>query len=356
MMGGGSAVARKFKCTPPPILPRVIECARKCLVSQISESKCCFQNRNVHLPRLLFGRKNRPSKLQAMDDRIVATLENAGLPRSKSSLNVFEKARPLEEVAAKVPPLAGKPPKAAQSASLPRIHSNLSVQPQGHPAIVEPVLGPPAPLMNRDFDQNPAFAKHLEKLHFLIPGRLAYVALTPAESSNLKDGARCLNVSLVSSNLHKQYVPLCADFGPVALNVVHRFCQVLTLWLSPFGDAESEICSFSAGHDQAHRKCGEHKQPAYLLRRAGQLRHRQRQFPPRSVPAHRGRQDAGASGGALHGTLRSIFPRALPRRVLPPPGPPATPASSRKAARDASHLRPPRAVLPHGRALSDGLR
>jgi hypothetical protein len=78
------------------------------------------------------------------------------------------------------------------------------------------------------FDENPAFAKHLDKLHFLIPGRLAYVAMTPVEITSLKDDARCLNVTVTSSYLHRQYVPFCADFGPVALNVVHRFCQVVT--------------------------------------------------------------------------------------------------------------------------------
>jgi hypothetical protein len=186
--------------------------------------------------------RSKQLRLLAVDSQVVTPLENAdsppaGLARSKSSPNLFEMARAMEEAAVKVPPLVAKPPRAAPSASfsLPRIHHSLSVKPQSRPAILEPI-GPPAAPMNMNFDKNPAFAKHLEKLHFLIPGHLAYVALTPDETNKLKDDARCLNVSVVSSYLHKQYVPLCADFGPVALNVVHRFCQVLTprfgsLWI-----------------------------------------------------------------------------------------------------------------------------
>jgi hypothetical protein len=69
-------------------------------------------------------------------------------------------------------------------------------------------------------------------LHFLIPDCLAFVAKTPIEITNLKEDARDLKVSVISSYLHREYAPLCADFGPVALNVVHRFCQVLTLRFS----------------------------------------------------------------------------------------------------------------------------
>ena len=90
---------------------------------------------------------------------------------------------------------------------------------------------PDVPLNNPAFDQtyhqSPAFAKHLNKLHFLIPGRLAYAAMTPVEISDMNDDARCSNVSVLSSYLHKQYMPFCADFGPVALNVIHRYCQVV---------------------------------------------------------------------------------------------------------------------------------
>ena len=103
----------------------------------------------------------------------------------------------------------------------------MSIRPQSNRGAENDPGSPEVPMNTPTLNLSPAFAKHLDKLHFLIPGRLAYAALTPVEISEMKDDLRCSNVSVVSSYLHRQYVPLCADFGPVALNVVHRFCQVL---------------------------------------------------------------------------------------------------------------------------------
>ena len=67
---------------------------------------------------------------------------------------------------------------------------------------------------------------YTEDVHFLIPQRFAYAVLTRSEATALKRKCRGLNVSLISSDVHRQYLPLCADFGPVNLNIVHRFCEV----------------------------------------------------------------------------------------------------------------------------------
>ena len=174
--------------------------------------------------------RSRQLRQLAVDRQIAVPLEKADSPpaalaRSGSSPSLFDMARE-QTSAPKVPPIVKA--KASASFSLPRIHTlSSSIKPQSNCAPeIDP--GSPVPLKNLAFERSPAFANHLEKLHFLIPGRLAYAAMTPVEISNMKDDARCLNVTVVSSYLHKQYVPLCADFGPVALNVVHRFCQVLT--------------------------------------------------------------------------------------------------------------------------------
>ena len=145
----------------------------------------------------------------------------AALTRSGSSPILFDLVREQENAPNKPPPV--RKIKASDSSSLPRIQDNIIVNQQECAA-----NGTPPPVSNLEFDKNPAFARHLDKLHFLVPGHLAYVATTPIEISHMKADAECSNVSVVSSYLHKQYMPLCADFGPVALNVVHRFCQVLT--------------------------------------------------------------------------------------------------------------------------------
>jgi hypothetical protein len=178
-------------------------------------------------------RRERSKHLQklAVDSQIVDPLLEdpvsapaiARSARSKSSPNLFDMTREKEH-APKITPIA-KPNQPSAPVPLPRINSSVSIEPQNRAAAVDP-LAPAAPQFTLAFDTNPAFAKHLENLHFLIPGRLAYVVMPPDAISTMKDHARCMNVSMVSSHLHKQYVPLCADFGPVALNVVHRFCKV----------------------------------------------------------------------------------------------------------------------------------
>ena len=76
------------------------------------------------------------------------------------------------------------------------------------------------------FSTSSAIHNYTKDVHFLIPQRFAYAVLTRSEATALKRKCRGLNVSLISSDVHRQYVPLCADFGPVNINIVHRVCQV----------------------------------------------------------------------------------------------------------------------------------
>jgi hypothetical protein len=173
-------------------------------------------------------RRERSRQLRAVDGQIALPLEtiessHASLARSNSSPNLHDMFR--EQVnAPRVSPIVKV--KSSASFSPPHDQKKISIQPQHCPATeVDPVV-PPVPPINLTFDKCPAFVRHLQKLNFVIPGRLAYVSTTKAEVSNMQADARCLNVSVISSHLHRQYVSLCADFGPVALNCVHRFCQV----------------------------------------------------------------------------------------------------------------------------------
>ena len=153
-------------------------------------------------------------------------LEKADSPpdHSSSSPNLLNLVRDQEK-ARKVLAI-GK----TASLSLPRIQNNNNILLSCRAAESDPG-SPPVSLNNLSLCKSQALVnfKQLEKLHFLIPDRLAYVSLSLDEISNLKEDTRGLNISVISSYLHKEYVPLCADFGPVALNVVHRFCQVLKI-------------------------------------------------------------------------------------------------------------------------------
>ena len=153
----------------------------------------------------------------------IASLEQCeirpALPRNKSSPNLQNSRID----APKVPPIVKA--RASQSFTLPK--SQISNKCRLH-SDRESQFGISSLSIPSDTD---ALVKHVgSRVHFLLPQRLAYAALTPAETSCLKQDCLDLNVSVLSSYLHRQYAPLCADFGPVTINIVHRFCQVCS-WI-----------------------------------------------------------------------------------------------------------------------------
>ena len=180
-------------------------------------------------------RRERSRKLMeiAVSHEIAPPLEQSDLSptlsRSRSSPNLFDTA--LESKAPKVPPIPKA--RASQSFALPRIRTvTPSPQSPASDTSQSSLLTP-----SNVSSLQSTLGKYTDKLHFLIPERLAYAALSPAEIASLKDDSQYLNVSVVSSYLHRQYVPLCADFGPVTINIVHRFCQ-----------ARSYCCLLSVKH------------------------------------------------------------------------------------------------------------
>jgi hypothetical protein len=61
----------------------------------------------------------------------------------------------------------------------------------------------------------------------VIPHRLAFISISSYDVRALKESFSGCNVNIVSSDLHRQYVPLCDDFGPVNLGVVCRFYRAM---------------------------------------------------------------------------------------------------------------------------------
>ena len=66
----------------------------------------------------------------------------------------------------------------------------------------------------------------------LLEDRLAFMTGPSAEMSELKKAMAVKGFALVSSDLHNNYVPFAADFGPVNLGIVHRFCNAFMKRLS----------------------------------------------------------------------------------------------------------------------------
>ena len=62
-------------------------------------------------------------------------------------------------------------------------------------------------------------------LVYLIPNRLAFATGSSDDIKKMKQRMPILKARFMSSDLHRKYVPFAADFGPVNLGVVHRFCD-----------------------------------------------------------------------------------------------------------------------------------
>ena len=65
----------------------------------------------------------------------------------------------------------------------------------------------------------------IEGLRYLIEGRLAFLSASPWQIDDIKSIYDMDTVCFISSDLHRKYFPLAADFGPVCLGIVHRFCS-----------------------------------------------------------------------------------------------------------------------------------
>ena len=72
----------------------------------------------------------------------------------------------------------------------------------------------------------------IRSLRYLLPGRLAFITAKPTEFEELKSRFDVREFRFVSSTLHLQHTPFAADFGPVNLSIVHRFCRCLGYMMS----------------------------------------------------------------------------------------------------------------------------
>jgi cell division cycle 14 len=71
----------------------------------------------------------------------------------------------------------------------------------------------------------------------LLEGRLAFMTGPRDDMSGMKDAMAARGFALVSSDLHNNYIPFAADFGPVNLSIIHRFCIAFMKRLARSKDA-----------------------------------------------------------------------------------------------------------------------
>ncbi len=83
--------------------------------------------------------------------------------------------------------------------------------------------------------------EELEGLRFIIPNKMAFLAVSPDRLSALKKTLQSLKMTCVSSDLHKQYTAFCSDFGPVNLSIVYRFCRAMSTKLNKLNESNSVL-------------------------------------------------------------------------------------------------------------------
>ena len=82
----------------------------------------------------------------------------------------------------------------------------------------------------------------LQEPRYIIPEKLAFIAIHPDRLPLLKRALRGRNATCISSDYHRQYTAFCSDFGPVNLGVVHRFCRALSDKLVQAGSVTLIYC------------------------------------------------------------------------------------------------------------------
>jgi cell division cycle 14 len=64
-------------------------------------------------------------------------------------------------------------------------------------------------------------------MRYLVPDRLAFLSAPVSVIDGLNEMYKDSNLLFMSSDLHHQYTPFAADFGPVNLGIIHRFCSAI---------------------------------------------------------------------------------------------------------------------------------
>ena len=86
----------------------------------------------------------------------------------------------------------------------------------------------------------------------LIPGRLAFLCASPAKVKKIKEIQLDQNSLFVSSDLHRCYIPLVNDFGPVNLGILNRFCTAFSKRLAKQDDRLLVYCFEESFQAQAN--------------------------------------------------------------------------------------------------------
>jgi hypothetical protein len=109
-------------------------------------------------------------------------------------------------------------------------------------------------------------------MRFLIPNKLAFISVKLEDLESVKEyfqsDAEAVQFKLISSQMHKRYWPLCADFGPVGLSTLHRFCRLITKAVT-MTHASGNILVYYIEPDTIARANASFLLSAYLLLCAG---------------------------------------------------------------------------------------
>ena len=68
----------------------------------------------------------------------------------------------------------------------------------------------------------------VESIRFMLQDRLGFVSGTNRDFARLKKHFEGRPAQFISSELHRKYIPIAEDFGPVDFGVVLRFCDALS--------------------------------------------------------------------------------------------------------------------------------
>ena len=107
------------------------------------------------------------------------------------------------------------------------------------------------------------------------------MSTTPAEIKILTAKFSSQGIRFVSSNLHRNYIPLAHDFGPVDLSIVHRFCLAFSKRLRQ-GEGQIWVYCFdqTSNRKPTQASCSGHFWSSIS---AGPLKTQRRRFHPRCL-------------------------------------------------------------------------
>jgi hypothetical protein len=86
----------------------------------------------------------------------------------------------------------------------------------------------------------------------LIQDQVAFLSSSQTKAQTLRTSPECKHMLLVSTDLHKKYMPFANDFGPVSLGVVHGFCHAPSKQIHKEQGSVLVYCFDESYQDQAN--------------------------------------------------------------------------------------------------------